>query len=196
MQQHQRDVYVRQAQVESCRSRAVYKLQQIDQRDKLLHANQYVVDLGATPGGWSQYANQKVSMNGCVIAIDLLPMQPLHDVFFLQGDFQQPSILEQCLEHTKHQKMDVVISDAAPNITGCRDVDQQGVIDLVTDVLQFSCNILKPNGDMLVKVFEGEGIQELKLIIKQHFKQVVARKPKASRSQSREYYILARGYQV
>jgi 23S rRNA (uridine2552-2'-O)-methyltransferase len=190
MQEHVNDPYVQQAQKDGYRSRAAYKLIEIDQRDHLIKAGMVVVDLGATPGGWSQVAANKVGEKGKVIALDLLPLQPLARVEFIQGDFREDSVLKQLEEKLGGNQIGIVISDMAPNISGIDLTDQARSIYLAELALEFAVQHLRPGGAFLVKVFQGVGFQEYVVAMRKHFGKVVSRKPKASRDRSNEVYIL------
>lgn len=188
--EHERDEYVRRASAEGWRSRAVFKLQEIDQKDRLLKPGMVVVDLGAAPGGWSQYAARKVGRRGRVVAMDLLDMPPLEDVIFVQGDFTESGALEKLNEVLDGQPVDLVISDMAPNISGIRAVDQPRSMYLAELALDFASQVLTADGSFLVKVFQGAGSEEFLRQIRAAFEQVRTRKPGASRSRSREVYVL------
>jgi 23S rRNA (uridine2552-2'-O)-methyltransferase len=190
MKEHVNDPYVQLAQKDGYRSRAAYKLLEIDERDHLLKQGMVVVDLGATPGGWSQVAAAKVGANGKVIALDLLPLQPLARVQFIQGDFREDSVLAQLEQALAGQKIGLVISDMAPNISGIDSADQARAIHLAELALEFAVNHLKPGGAFLVKVFQGSGFEAYMKAMRNHFGRVVSRKPKASRDRSSEVYLL------
>ena len=192
LQRQNRDPYVKLARNSNYRSRAVYKLQEIDQKDRLLHPGQLVVDLGAAPGSWSQYVSEKVRPTGKVIALDILEMQAIHEVEFIQGDFTEQQVFDQCLQSLSGRHADLVISDLSPNLTGIRDTDQARSMYLAELVLDFACQVLTPRGGLLLKVFEGSGMGQFKKSLHQQFQRVSIRKPDASRSGSREFYILAR----
>ncbi len=196
LQRHVADEYVKRAQVEGYRSRAAYKLLEIDERDRLLRPGQIVVDLGATPGGWCQVAAKKVGHNGQVFAMDILPMGSIAGVRFIQGDFREDEVLTELLRVLENQPVDLVLSDMAPNISGLKAVDQSKSMYLTELALEFSRQTLKPGGDFLVKAFQGEGFDEYSREMKKSFSKVVVRKPKASRSQSREVYLLGRTYKA
>lgn len=196
LQEHFSDPYTQQAQQAGLRSRAVYKLQAIHTQDHLFQRGMRVIDLGAAPGSWSQYAAEQVAPNGQVIALDVLPMEPLPGVKFIQGDFREQIVLDQLLEEIHHQPVDLVISDMAPNISGIRAVDQPRAMYLAELVLELAQHALKPSGNLLLKVFEGEGLALFRACLKLQFAQVLTRKPDASRARSREYYILAKNYQL
>lgn len=192
--EHHRDVYVQKSKQDGFRSRASYKLIEIQERDKIFKPGMTVLDLGAAPGGWSQIAGRFVGHNGRVIATDILPMDTLDGVQFLQGDFREENVFEQLLEIVADAPIDVVMSDMAPNFSGNKSVDQPKSVYLMELALDMACRVLKPNGTFLVKVFEGEGIDAYRQELKQHFKSVVGRKPDASRGRSRETYVLAKQF--
>jgi len=196
LQRHVADEYVKRAQADGYRSRAAYKLLEINDRDHLLHSGQVVVDLGATPGGWCQVAVKKVGGKGQVFGLDILPMSSIAGVNFIQGDFREDEVMEELLSALENQPVDLVLSDMAPNITGLKAVDQSKSMYLTELALDFSRQTLKPGGDFLVKTFQGEGFDEYSREMKKCFTKVVVRKPKASRPQSREVYLLGRGYKA
>lgn len=190
MQEHLNDPYVKQAQKDGYRARAAYKLLEIDDKDKLIKPGMTIVDLGSTPGSWSQVAVQRLKGQGRVIALDILDMHPIAGVEFIQGDFREETVLKQ-LEHTLHHKqVDLVIADMAPNISGVKDVDQAGASYLTELALEFSQMWLKPDGNFLVKVFIGSGFDDIVKTMRGQFEKVVTRKPKASRDRSSEVYLL------
>ena len=190
MREHINDPFVQQAQKDGYRSRAAYKLLEIDERDHLIKAGMVVVDLGATPGGWSQVAANKVGDKGKVIALDLLPLNPLPRVEFIQGDFREDSVLAQLEEKLGGKQIELVISDMAPNISGIDLTDQARSIHLAELALEFAVQNLKPGGVFLVKVFQGVGFEDYVKILRKHFAKVASRKPKASRDRSNEVYML------
>ena len=190
MQEHLTDEFVKRAQREGYRARSAYKLMEIDDRDKLIKPAMTVVDLGATPGSWSQLVVQRLHGKGRVIALDLLEMQPLSGVEFLQGDFCDESVLKKLEEMLSDKKIDLVIADMAPNMSGINLVDQASVAYLAELALEFSLKWLKPEGNFLVKVFVGTGFDDIVRSMKQGFEKVVTRKPKASRDRSSEVYLL------
>ena len=194
--EHERDPYVKQARRSDYRSRATFKLQELDDKDKLLKPGQTVVDLGAAPGSWSQYAAQRVGRAGKVIAVDILPMEPIRNVQFIQGDFTNDAVFQRCVDALAGAPADLVISDLSPNLTGIRVTDQARSMYLAERVLEFACQTLVPNGNLLIKVFEGADMEQYRRELVQRFQRVMARKPKASRGGSREFYVLARGYKV
>jgi len=193
MQEHLNDPYVKLAQKEGYRARAAYKLMEIDDKDKLIKPGMTVVDLGSAPGSWSQVAVQRLKGQGKVIALDILDMQPVAGVTFIQGDFREESVLGQLEEKINKTPVDLVIADMAPNISGVKDVDQAGAAYLTELALEFSKDWLKPNGNFLVKVFIGAGFEEILQNMRQMFDKVVTRKPKASRDRSSEVYLLGLG---
>ena len=193
-QRQERDIYVEQASREGWRSRAVFKLEQIQQKEQLLRRGTICVDLGSAPGGWSQLAAKLVGPTGRVIAIDLLPMEPLPGVEFLQGDFTDPETLQALRNLVGQKPIDLVMSDMAPNISGNRTMDQPRSLALLDVALLFARETLRPGGDFLVKAFQGEGIDGFTRDLKREFRIVKTLKPKASRPESREIYLLARRF--
>ena len=196
VQKQNNDPYVKQARESHYRSRAVYKLQEIDQKDELIKPGYCVVDLGSAPGSWSQYAVERVGANGRVVAVDILPMDPINGVLFTQGDFTENDVEEAFLEQVGEQKADLVISDMAPNLTGIRVTDQAKSMAMAELVHDFCLKVLKPGGNLLIKLFEGAGTNEYRQLLREHFSKVMTRKPGASRDKSREFYILARSYKL
>ena len=194
LQTQNKDLYVKKARKLDFRSRAIYKLQEIDEKDQLIKPNYCVVDLGSSPGSWSQYLSGIIDSSGRIIAIDILPMNPIEQVLFISGDFTDAIIQKQCLKEVGEYGADLVISDMAPNLTGIRVTDQSRNMAIAELVYDFSTQILKPGGDLLVKLFEGDGTCEYRQLLKEKFAKVLVRKPKASRDQSREFYVLARSY--
>ncbi len=193
LQQHFDDPYVKQAQQQGFRSRAVFKLQELDEKYQLLKPGMVVVDLGAAPGGWSEYAITRVTPGGRVIALDILPMEPLRDVEFIEGDFTETPALE-ALEAKLHgSDVDLVMSDMAPNMSGVAVTDQARAMYLAELALDFSKDHLKKGGCLLAKMFQGEGFDEFVKHCRSGFSKVLVRKPKASRPKSREVYLLASG---
>ncbi len=193
-QRQQRDIYVEQANREGWRSRAVFKLEQIQAKEKILVQGAKVVDLGSSPGGWSQLAVRLVGPSGHVWAVDLLPMDPVPGVEFLVGDFTSEETLNELKRLMGPGGVDLVMSDMAPNISGNRVVDQARSVGLLDEALLFATEVLRPGGHLLMKAFQGEGIDELKAALGKHFGTVKLLKPKASRPESREIYLLARNY--
>ncbi len=194
LQTQNKDLYVKKSRKLDFRSRAIYKLQEIDEKDQLIKPNYCVVDLGSSPGSWSQYLSGIIDSSGRIIAIDILPMNPIEQVLFISGDFTDEIIQKQCLKEVGEYGADLVISDMAPNLTGIRVTDQSRNMAIAELVYDFSTQILKPGGDLLVKLFEGDGTYEYRQLLKEKFAKVLVRKPKASRDQSREFYVLARSY--
>jgi len=193
MHEHVTDPYVRRAQSEGMRSRAAYKLQQLAERDQLLKPGITVIDLGAAPGGWSQVARRAVGNTGQVIAVDLLEMQPVAGVDFIHGDFGQAAVLAEVENKLDGRGVDLVLSDMAPNISGVAAVDQARSVGLAELALDFAVNHLKPQGNFLVKVFQGSGFEALVAEVRRRFVRVMIRKPEASRSRSNEVYVVAKG---
>jgi 23S rRNA (uridine2552-2'-O)-methyltransferase len=192
MHEHVTDPYVKKAQQDGYRSRAAYKLLEIDKRDHLLRPGMTVVDLGAAPGSWCQLAVQKMKQQGRVLAIDLLPMAPMPGVDSLEGDFTEPEALAWLEEKLQSGRVDLVLSDMAPNISGVMLSDQARHYHLCELALDFAVNWLKPDGAFLVKVFQGVGFEDFRSQMKQAFEQVIIRKPDASRDRSTEVYLLGR----
>jgi len=210
LKEHFDDEYVKRSQKEGYRSRAIYKLQEIQQKDNLIRPNMQVVDLGAAPGGWSQYAVELVGSNGRVVASDILAIDPLPFVEFVKGDFTEESVLNEILDVLNRDKdgsvgnssqnkstnyrADVVISDMAPNMTGVEATDQPRSIYLCELSLDMACQILKPGGSFVAKVFQGDGSEAFLKDVRTHFSKVKVRKPKASRPRSREVYVVGQNY--
>jgi 23S rRNA (uridine2552-2'-O)-methyltransferase len=193
LREHFDDPYVKKAQKAGYRSRATFKLEEIDQKDKLIRPGIAVVDLGSAPGGWSDYALRRVGDKGKVIALDILPMTPLTGVHFIQGDFREDSVLNELNAILNGQQLDLVLSDMAPNITGVGAIDQPSSMYLVELALDFALENLSKQGLFLVKVFQGEGFDAFLKMMRDSFQKVVTRKPDASRARSREVYLLGRG---
>ena len=200
LQEHFDDEYVKKAQQAGYRSRAVYKLEEIQQKDQLIKPNMKVIDLGAAPGGWSQYTSKLVGKNGQVIASDILDIDPLPFVEFIKGDFTEASVLDKILavlsKDDKNKKLDVVISDMAPNISGVESIDLPRSIYLCELALELASEVLKPNGSLLVKLFQGQGSDQYLRDVRTRFKQVKIRKPKASRARSKEVYVIAKNFHL
>lgn len=193
LDEHFSDAYVRQSQKDGYRSRASYKLLELDRKDRLLRPGMTVVDLGAAPGGWSQVAAERVGDRGRVLASDLLEMDPLAGVEFFRGDFTEQAVLDRLLEALGGQRADVVISDMAPNMSGMNAVDQPAAMYLVELALDMAHQVLWPGGHFVAKVFQGEGFDALLKQVRGQFDRVAVRKPDASRARSREVYWVARG---
>ncbi|MGL4204697.1 MAG: 23S rRNA (uridine(2552)-2'-O)-methyltransferase RlmE [Aeromonadaceae bacterium] len=196
LKEHFEDKYVQKAQKLGLRSRAVFKIDEIQLKDKLIKPGMTVVDLGAAPGGWSQFAVEQVGDKGRVIACDILPMDPIAGVDFLQGDFREEAVLAALLERVGDAKVDVVMSDMAPNMSGNLAVDQPRSMYLVELALEMCGQVLAPNGSFVVKVFQGVGSEEYLKAIREQFKVVKVRKPDSSRARSREVYIVATGFKL
>jgi 23S rRNA (uridine2552-2'-O)-methyltransferase len=196
LQEHFSDPYVRRAQAEGWRSRAVFKLEEADRREQLLRRGHTVLDLGAAPGAWSQYARGKVGARGKVIASDILPMDALAGVEFVQGDFREDAVFAQLLALTGERAVDVLLSDMAPNLSGMDVVDQPRAMLLAELALDMAGRVLKPGGGALIKVFQGAGFQELTAAARRQFKTVRFLKPAASRARSAEMYLLASGLRL
>jgi 23S rRNA methylase len=196
---HVSDPYVKLAQKEGYRARAAYKLQEIDAQFGLIHPGQTVVDLGAAPGAWSQYLRRRLTpagaggLNGCIIALDILPMEPIEGVHFLQGDFREPEVLQRLEQTLAGRKVDVVVSDMAPNLSGIAAADAARVTHLIELALDFARAHLQPEGTLVVKLFHGSGYAELVQQFRQTFKVVKPLKPRASRDRSAETFLLGRG---
>lgn len=195
LQEHFEDPYVKRAQKDGYRSRAAYKLLEIQQKDRIFKSGMTVVDLGSAPGSWSQIAAQLVGEQGLLLASDILPMDALPDVHFIQGDFREESVFNSLLDALNQRPVDLVISDMAPNIGGNAS-DQPRAMYLCELALDFAVRVLKPDGKFLVKVFQGEGYEEYRKALLQSFTVIKSRKPEASRARSREVYLLATGFKA
>ncbi len=194
LSEHFQDEYVRRARREGLRSRATFKLKEINERDHLFKSGDNVIDLGAAPGGWTQYAAQMAGPTAKLIALDRLPMEDIPGVTFIQGDFGENRALESINNLLAGEKIDIILSDMAPNISGIRSTDQARAMNLAELALDMANDVLAPGGVFLVKLFQGDGFNEFHKQVQQTFKKVVFRKPKASRPKSREVYLLARGF--
>lgn len=194
LSEHENDEYVQRARREGYRSRASYKLLEIDEKYGLLKKGQVIVDLGAAPGGWTQIAAKQSGADGVVIALDILPMDPVPGATCLMADFTEVQALTQLAELLADRQVDLVISDMAPNLSGMKDIDQPRAMYLVELALDFAEQHLRQGGDLLVKCFEGEGIDPLRDAFRSKFKQLNNIKPRASRGKSREIYLLGRGF--
>lgn len=192
----EKDPYVRQARREGWRSRAVFKLQQIDGKERLLKPGMVVVDLGAAPGGWSQYVTETLDGRCRILALDLLPMDTLPSVEFIRGDFREERVLELLNDALNGLRADLVLSDLAPNISGTKAVDQPRAMHLAELALELCATVLKPGGDLVCKLFQGQGSDEVIAEARRRFGKVRAMKPDASRSGSREVYLVARNHQL
>ena len=195
LQRHVNDEYVQRSQKDGYRSRAAYKLLQIQAKDTILRPGQVVVDLGAAPGGWTQVAAPIVGPKGSVIGLDILPIVPISGVTLIQGDFHADDVLQQLIQSLKGRSVDLVISDMAPNISGMSAVDQPRAMYLCELALAFCCQQLSIGGSFVTKVFQGEGFDAFMQDVRTRFTQVKTRKPEASRARSRELYLVAKGYQ-
>lgn len=194
LKEHFSDEFVQKSWQDGYRSRAIYKLIEINDKDRLLKPGQVVVDLGAAPGGWSQYALEKVGKKGKVIGLDILPVDPIDGLDFIQGDFSEDAVLAELMDKiADYDGIDLVISDIAPNTSGIKVADQAKSMYLVELCYAFAVENLKRNGDFLCKVFQGKGFDELLVAARKDFNKVVIRKPKASRARSIETYLLAKG---
>ncbi|MBU1618022.1 MAG: 23S rRNA (uridine(2552)-2'-O)-methyltransferase RlmE [Gammaproteobacteria bacterium] len=196
LQEHVSDPFVQKAQKLGLRSRAAFKLDEIQDKDKLIKNGMTVVDLGSAPGSWSARAAELVGQAGCVVACDILPMDPLAGVAFLQGDFREEAVLNALLERIGGRNVDVVLSDMAPNMSGNSTVDQSRSMYLVELALEMCNNVLKKNGSFVVKVFHGEGFEPFVQQVRSVFTTVRIRKPDSSRARSSETYIVATGFKV
>ncbi len=192
----ERDPYVQRARRDGWRSRAVYKLEQIDKKEKLLRPDMVCVDLGSAPGSWSQYVTATLKGRARIVAVDLLPMDALPNVEFIQGDFQDDKVLQQILQAVGDNGADLVMSDIAPNISGMRAVDQPRSMYLVELALDMVRRVLKPRGNFVCKVFQGAGIDEFVADVRNSFERVRVLQPRASRAGSREVYLVARKYHL
>jgi 23S rRNA (uridine2552-2'-O)-methyltransferase len=194
MQEHFEDEYVKMAKAQGYRSRAVFKLSEIQEKDALIKAGMNIVDLGAAPGGWSQYAQQRLGKGNKLVALDILPMDAIDGVDFIQGDFREEAVLDQLYGVLNGLPIHLVLSDMAPNMSGNKAVDQPCSLYLCELALDTAKSVLAKNGSFLVKVFQGEGFEAFHRDVQQHFTKVIIRKPKASRPRSNEVYILAKGF--
>ncbi|MCU7890472.1 MAG: 23S rRNA (uridine(2552)-2'-O)-methyltransferase RlmE [Candidatus Thiodiazotropha sp. (ex Ustalcina ferruginea)] len=196
LDRHFNDEYVKKAQKAGYRSRAAFKLLEIQEKDRIIKPGMRVVDLGAAPGGWSQIARGLVGDRGQVLALDILPMDPIAGVDFIQGDFREPQPLEEMRKWLVGEPVDLVISDMAPNVTGMASVDQPRAIYLCELALEFAREVLKPGGHFVAKVFQGEGFDAYLKEIRGDFQRVVSRKPSSSRAKSREVYLVAGNFKI
>ncbi len=194
LQEHFRDTYVKKSQRDGYRSRASYKLLEMHKKDNLIKPGMQVLDLGAAPGGWSQVVAKLVGKKGRVVASDILMMEPLSGVEFVEGDFSEDNVYQEILGKLGGEPVDLVISDMAPNMSGVSAVDQAQSLFLVELAVDMACQVLRPEGSFLTKVFQGSGFDELLSLLRSKFDKVLTRKPDASRSRSRELYLLARGF--
>lgn len=199
--EHSADVYVKKAKAEGKRSRAIYKIQEIDIKYNIIKPGNTIVDLGAAPGGWSQYAFEKISLSKSkqqskIIAVDILPMSPIPGVEFIQGDFREEDILQKLIAIIPKHTIDVLLSDMAPNMSGNKEIDIPKAMYLAEITLEFGENMLRPGGTLLMKVFHGSGFDELIRLVRKLFTKVIIQKPQASRARSKETYLLAMGYKA
>ncbi len=195
LQEHFNDPFVKRAQAEGWRSRAAFKLAELIERDRLLQPGRVVVDLGAAPGGWSQMVREKLGDTGRVLALDILPMQPIAGVDFIEGDFREEAVLQQLQDLLGDDRVDLVLSDLAPNLSGVATVDQPRAMYLAELAADFAAGHLKPGGAFLTKLFHGSGFDDYVRRLRAEYRQVSIRKPKASRARSPEVYALAREFQ-
>jgi 23S rRNA (uridine2552-2'-O)-methyltransferase len=196
--QHLTDPYVKMAQQRGYRSRAAFKLIEIDEQDRLIRPGDTIVDLGSAPGAWSQVLRERLAapgggIHGRIVALDLLPMEPVADVEFIQGDFREAEVLERLEQSVGGRPVDLIVSDMAPNLSGVAAADSARMSDLIELAVDFAAHHLKPDGALLVKCFHGSGYSQLVALFKRHFVAVAPRKPKASRDKSAETYLLGRG---
>ncbi|MAD44410.1 MAG: 23S rRNA (uridine(2552)-2'-O)-methyltransferase RlmE [Oceanospirillaceae bacterium] len=196
LKEHVDDVWVQKAQQDGYRTRASYKLIELDDKDQLIKAGMTVVDLGAAPGGWSQVVTRTLKGNGTIIASDILPMDPIEDVNFIQGDFTEESVFDELMSVIDGRPVDLVISDMAPNMSGVASIDQPGAMYLVELALDMARQVLRPNGHFVAKVFQGEGFDQYLNDVRSSFSKVMIRKPKASRARSREVYVVGKGFRA
>ncbi|MEI7795396.1 MAG: 23S rRNA (uridine(2552)-2'-O)-methyltransferase RlmE [Methylococcaceae bacterium] len=196
MQEHFDDEYVKMAKAQGYRSRAVFKLKEMNEKDKLIKAGMNIVDLGAAPGGWSQFARELLGKEGRLVALDILPFEPIDGVDMIVGDFREESVLNELYAVLNHAPIHLVMSDIAPNMSGNKSTDQARVIYLSELALDMAKTVLTKNGTFLVKIFQGEGFEAFHKDVQQAFTTVIIRKPKASRPRSNEVYILAKGFKL
>jgi 23S rRNA (uridine2552-2'-O)-methyltransferase len=196
LQEHHSDPFVQRARAEGWRSRAVYKLEEIDRKERLLFPGAQVLDLGAAPGAWSQYAARRVGARGRVVASDILPMEGITGVEFVQGDFREEPVFDRIVGLVTAREVDLVLSDMAPNLSGMDAIDQPRSLYLVELALDIGERVLKPDGAALIKVFQGAGFQELVAATRRKFAKVKLCKPEASRARSPELYLLAKGFRL
>lgn len=196
LQEHFDDPYVKKAQAEGYRSRAVYKLKEVNEKEQLLKPGMTIVDLGAAPGGWTQYVSEQLQGRGSIVALDILPMDSLPDVHFIQGDFREDAVFDELINLIPKRSVDLLLSDMAPNMSGTTAIDIPRAMYLVELAFDFAEKMLKPGGSLLIKIFHGAGFDELIKKARSSFDKVVIRKPSASRSRSKETYLLAKGYNL
>jgi len=194
LRRHVNDPYVKKAQLEGYRSRSAYKLIELNEKDRLIKPNMFLLDLGSAPGGWSQVASKLIGRNGRVLATDILPMEPIKNVDFVQGDFTDEAVVARLMERLGGQKFDLIISDIAPNITGIDSADQASsmyFLELAVDTVR---KTLKPGANFVAKMFQGSGSDAYLKELRTSFEKVLTRKPGASRAESREVFIVAKGF--
>ncbi len=196
LKEHVDDIYVQKAQQDGYRTRASYKLIELDEKDQLIKPGMTIIDLGSAPGGWSQVVGRKLNGKGVVIASDILPMDPIADVEFIQGDFTEEAVFNELMAIVDGRPVDLVISDMAPNMSGVASIDQPGSMYLVELALDMARQVLRPNGQFVAKVFQGDGFDEYIKDVRQSFTKVLIRKPKASRPRSREVYVVGKGFRA
>lgn len=196
LREHVDDIWVQKAQQDGYRTRASYKLIELDEKDQLIKPGAVILDLGAAPGGWSQVVGRKLNGNGVVIASDILPMDPIADVEFIQGDFTEQAVFDEIMALVGGRPVDLVISDMAPNMSGVASIDQPGSMYLVELALDMARQVLKPNGSFVAKVFQGDGFDDYVKDVRTSFSKVMIRKPKASRPRSREVYVVGKGFRA
>jgi len=199
LKEHFDDEFVRRSQQDGYRSRAIYKFIEIDKKDRLVKPGMTIIDLGAAPGGWSEYCVKKLGKKGTIVALDILPMEPIEGVTIIEGDFRENLVFDELMTvigvgENNRGKVDLVISDMAPNISGMGSVDMPRAYYLSELALDLARQVLKPGGGLLVKLFQGEGFEAYNKELKSSFSKVVMRKPRASRARSREVYALATGF--
>jgi 23S rRNA (uridine2552-2'-O)-methyltransferase len=194
LRRHVNDPFVKQAQIDGYRSRSAYKLIELNEKDRLIKPNMRILDLGSAPGGWSQVAGRLVGRKGRVLATDILPMDPVPNVDFIQGDFTDEKVVEQLLDWLGEGKFDLIISDIAPNLSGIDSADQAGSMYLLELALDTVRKTLAPGATFVAKMFQGSGSDEYMKELRKHFEKVLIRKPAASRKESREVYIVAKGF--
>jgi 23S rRNA (uridine2552-2'-O)-methyltransferase len=194
LRRHVNDPYVKKAQLEGYRSRSAYKLIELNEKDRLIKPNMFLLDLGSAPGGWSQVASKLIGRNGRVLATDILPMEPIKNVDFVQGDFTDPAVVAKLMEKLGGGKFDLIISDIAPNITGIDSADQASSMYFLELALDTVRKTLKPGSSFVAKMFQGSGSDQYLKELRTSFEKVLTRKPGASRSESREVFIVAKGF--
>ncbi len=196
LKEHFDDPFVKMAQKDGYRSRASYKLLEIQEKDNILRPGMTVIDLGSAPGGWSQVTSRVIGDKGTLIASDILPMSAIADVTFIEGDFTEERVFNEIMDAVGNQPVDLVISDMAPNMSGIRTADQAAAMYLCELALDLASKVLRPGGDFLIKIFHGEGFDEYLRDVRRRFEKVQMRKPSSSRDRSREQYLLGRGLRV